>query len=74
MDLTLMEFEILRELLLASGEVVTRKKLLSKLWDSDYYGGERLIDTHIKNIRKKLGDDDCIETVRGVGYKIPRHN
>lgn len=71
-DLTLLEFEVLRELLQASGEVITRKKLISKLWDYKYYGDERIVDTHVKNIRKKLGGDDCIETVRGVGYKIPK--
>ncbi|MDR1705957.1 MAG: response regulator transcription factor [Clostridiales bacterium] len=71
-DLTLLEFDILRKLLEAEGRVITRKALIEELWDYNYYGGERIVDTHIKNIRKKLGADDCIETVRGVGYKIPK--
>ena len=64
------EFDILFELMKASGGVVTRKALLSKLWDYEYYEDTRIVDTHIKNIRKKLGSSDCIETVRGIGYKL----
>lgn len=70
-DFTLREFEILQELLRTPGEVVTRKMLLSKIWSYDFYGDERIVDTHIKNIRRKLGVEDCIETIRGVGYKLP---
>lgn len=73
-DFTLREFEILQELLRAHGEVVTRKMLLSKIWSYNFYGDERIVDTHIKNIRRKLGDEDCIETIRGVGYKVPKKN
>ena len=69
-DFTLREFEILLELMQVPGEVVTRKSLLAKLWGYEFYGDTRIVDTHIKNIRKKLGDDECIETVRGVGYKL----
>ncbi len=71
-DFTLREFEILQELLRSPGDVVTRKTLLSKLWGYDFYGDERIVDTHIKNIRKKLGVEDCIETIRGVGYKLQK--
>ena len=53
----------------AKGAVVTRKSLLSKLWDYEYYDDSRIVDTHIKNIRKKLGERDFIVTVRGIGYK-----
>ncbi|MDE6984047.1 MAG: response regulator transcription factor, partial [Lachnospiraceae bacterium] len=67
---TLREFEILRELMLAPGTVVTRKDLIEKLWGYDFYGDTRIIDTHMKNIRHKLGASDCIETVRGIGYKL----
>ena len=59
-----------KELMQVPGEVVTRKSLLAKLWGYEFYGDTRIVDTHIKNIRKKLGDDECIETVRGVGYKL----
>ena len=69
-EFTLKEFDILYELMKARGGVVTRKSLLSKLWDYEYYEDTRIVDTHIKNIRKKLGENDCIETVRGIGYKM----
>ena len=72
-DLTAREFEVLRELLLNQGRVYTRKNLLNVLWNYDFYGDERIIDTHIKNIRKKAGAD-IIETIRGVGYRIAKEN
>ena len=61
--------EILRELLTHKGQVLTRQSLLNRLWKYDFYGDERVVDTHIKNLRKKLGID-FIRTIRGVGYKI----
>ncbi|MDE7193172.1 MAG: response regulator transcription factor [Oscillospiraceae bacterium] len=69
-EFTLREFEILYELISSPGEVVTRKSLLNGLWGYGYYNDTRIVDTHIKNIRKKLADYDCIETVRGVGYRL----
>ncbi len=69
-ELTLREYEILLELVRAAGDVVTRTHLLQKLWGYDYYGDTRIVDTHMKNLRKKLGDACCIETVRGVGYRM----
>lgn len=72
-DLTQREFEVLRELLLNQGRVMTRQNLLDKLWKYDFYGDERVVDTHIKNLRKKLGID-FIQTIRGVGYKIDKEN
>ena len=72
-DLTQREFEVLRELLLNQGRVLTRQNLLDKLWKYDFYGEERVVDTHIKNLRKKLGID-FIQTIRGVGYKIDKEN
>ena len=71
--LTQREFEVLRELLLNQGRVLTRHNLLAKLWKYDFYGDERVVDTHIKNLRKKLGID-FIQTIRGVGYKIVKEN
>ena len=68
-EFTLKEFEILSLIMSARGAVVTRKSLLSKLWDYEYYDDSRIVDTHIKNIRKKLGERDFIVTVRGIGYK-----
>lgn len=70
-DLTAKEFEVLREFLLNQGRVFTRQNLLNTLWNYDFLGDERIIDTHIKNIRKKVGTD-LIETIRGVGYRIAK--
>ena len=71
--LTLREFELLRELLARPGRVFTREMLLARLWGYDFFGDERVVDSHIKNLRKKLGVD-CIETVRGVGYRVPKEH
>lgn len=65
-DLTPREFEILRELLTHKGRILTRQNLLQTLWKYEFFGEERIIDTHIKNLRKKLGTADYIETIRGV--------
>ena len=72
-ELTQREFEVLRELLINQGRIMTRQNLLDKLWRYDFYGDERVVDTHIKNLRKKSGID-FIQTIRGVGYKIDREN
>lgn len=72
-ELTQREFEILNELLTHQGRVFTRQNFLDKFWKYDFYGDERVIDTHIKNLRKKL-NIDFIQTVRGVGYKIDKEN
>lgn len=72
-ELTQREFEVLRELLTHQGRILTRQNLLDRLWRYDFYGDERVVDTHIKNLRKKLGID-FIQTVRGVGYKIDKEN
>ncbi|MDE6025439.1 MAG: response regulator transcription factor [Lachnospiraceae bacterium] len=73
-DLTPREFEILWELLTHKGRILTRQNLLQTLWKYEFFGEERIIDTHIKNLRKKLGDADYIETIRGVGYRIDKEN
>ena len=73
-DLTPREFEILRELILHKGRILTRQNLLQMLWKYEFLGDERIVDTHIKNLRKKLGEADYIETIRGVGYRIDREN
>ena len=72
-ELTQREFEVLGELLTHQGRILTRQNLLDKLWRYDFYGDERVVDTHIKNLRKKL-DIDYIETIRGVGYKIEKED
>ena len=72
-ELTQREFEVLRELLTNQGRILTRQNLLDKLWRYDFYGDERVVDTHIKNLRKKL-EIEFIQTIRGVGYKIDKEN
>lgn len=69
--LTQKEFELLRIMLENKGRVFTRNMLLDRLWDGGIYVEERTVDSHIKNIRKKL-DVDYIETIRGVGYRIDK--
>ena len=71
LDLTAREFELLRTFLAAPGRVFTREMLLSRLWGYDFFGDERVVDSHIKNLRHKLGRD-YIETVRGVGYRAAK--
>ena len=72
--LTPREFEILRELLVNRGRILTRQNLLQTIWKYEFFGEERIIDTHIKNLRKKLGAADYIETIRGVGYRIDKED
>lgn len=73
-DLTPREFEILRELLTHQGKILTRQNLLQMLWKYEFLGDERIIDTHIKNLRKKIKRADYIETIRGVGYRIDKED
>lgn len=70
-ELTQKEFEMLHVLLINKGIVLTRQKLLNLVWGEDYFGEERIVDTHIKNIRRKLGHN-YISTIRGVGYRIDK--
>ncbi len=72
-SLTAREFDILKLLLENQGRVVSREKLLDSIWGYGYIGDEKIVNTHIKNIRKKLGVD-YIETIRGAGYKIEKEN
>lgn len=74
LDLTQREFDLLCELLHNQGRVLTREVLLGRLWGYDFFGDERIVDSHIKNLRKKLAGLDCIETVRGVGYRVAKEN
>jgi two-component system response regulator VanR len=70
-ELTTKEFDILHTLVENAGKIVTREQLLDKLWGYDYFGDTRIIDTHLKNIRKKT-NIPYIKTVKGVGYKLER--
>ena len=72
-SLTYREFEILKIFLENQGKVFSRDNILNSIWNDDYFGDDKIVNTHIKNIRKKLGYD-YIETVRGVGYKIDKED
>ena len=69
--LTYKEFELLCYLMENEGIVLTRDQLLSKIWGYDFDGETRTVDVHIRTLRQKLGEASrCIETIRGVGYKL----
>lgn len=69
--LTLKEFEVLCVLIRHQGNVFTRAQLLDEIWGYEFDGESRTVDVHIRTLRQKLGPaGDCIETIRGVGYKI----
>lgn len=70
LDLTYMEYELLKFLATHPGKVFTRETLLSRVWGYEYYGGARTVDVHIRRLRAKLGEEQAnlISTVRSVGY------
>jgi two-component system response regulator VanR len=68
-ELTTKEFDILKTLTTQAGKIVTREQLLDQHWGHDYFGDTRIIDSHLKNIRKKT-NIPYIKTVKGVGYKL----
>ena len=69
--LTLKEFQLLCLLLEGRGTVFTRDQLLNTIWGYEFDGASRTVDVHIRTLRQKLGaSGNCIETVRGIGYKI----
>jgi DNA-binding response OmpR family regulator len=73
-ELTVLEFDLLATLASAPGRVFTRRQLLERVWGWDFFGDERVVDVHIRNLRRALGDDAqnprVVATVRGVGYKL----
>ena len=72
LDLTYMEYELLKFLASHPGRVFTRETLLSRVWGYEYYGGARTVDVHIRRLRAKLGEEhaNLIQTVRSVGYRF----
>jgi two-component system OmpR family response regulator len=74
LDLTALEFELLSTFLSYPGRVWNRTQLIEKLWGSDFYGDERVVDTHVARLRKKIEPDPAnptfLKTVIGVGYKF----
>lgn len=71
LGLTGREFECLRELIQNQGRVMTYQMLINRIWNYDYIGDDRVIYSHIKNLRRKL-EADYIKTVRGVGYRVEK--
>ena len=73
-ELSALEFDLLVALARTPGRVLTRRQLLERVWGYDFFGDERVVDVHIRSIRKALGDNadapEIIGTVRGVGYKF----
>ena len=72
LDLTYMEYELLKFLSSHPGKVFTRETLLSRVWGYEYYGGARTVDVHVRRLRAKLGEEhaNLIQTVRSVGYRF----
>ncbi|MGB5824279.1 MAG: response regulator transcription factor [Proteocatella sp.] len=72
LELTLKEYELLKYLVENSDKVITRDEILDKVWGYDFFGESRTLDVHIRNLRKKIGDEGqkMIETIRGIGYKF----
>ncbi len=70
-DLSFKEFELLNYFLDNQGIALSREKILNQVWNYDYFGDVRTIDTHVKKLRSKLGSEgDCIKTIWGLGYKF----
>jgi DNA-binding response OmpR family regulator len=73
-SLSALEFDLLRALARSPGRVFSRAQLLEEVWGYDFYGDERVVDVHVRSIRRALGDDaaapELVATVRGVGYKF----
>jgi two-component system alkaline phosphatase synthesis response regulator PhoP len=69
-ELTAIEFDLLRNLAENRGRVMRRERLLEKVWGYDYFGELRVVDVHLGHVRQKLGKSNFIATVRGVGYRF----
>ncbi|MGN0335081.1 MAG: response regulator transcription factor [Lachnospiraceae bacterium] len=70
-DLSYKEFELLTYFVENQGIALSREKILNHVWNYDYFGDARTIDTHVKKLRNKMGDyGDCIKTIWGMGYKL----
>lgn len=69
-ELTSLEFDLLKALAENRGRVLSREQLLEKVWGAEYFGEIRVVDVHLGHVRQKLGDESLIATVRGVGYRF----
>jgi DNA-binding response OmpR family regulator len=74
-ELTRTEFRLLTELAVEPGRVFSREELLERVWGYDYFGDSRLVDVHVRRLRKKIEEDPSrptvVTTVRGMGYRVP---
>jgi len=70
LQLTVKEFDLLSLLASDPGAVVSRQTILERVWETSWYGGQKTIDVHVAALRKKLGDPELVETVRGIGYRL----
>ena len=70
LELTPKEFDLLTALARDPGAVLSRRRLLEEVWETSWYGSTKTIDVHVAALRRKLGDPDWIETVRGVGFRL----
>lgn len=68
--LTRKEFDVLALLVRHRGAVVGRERILAEVWGSDWKGLERTLEVHVASLRRKLGEHDLVDTVRGVGYRL----
>ncbi|CCG03824.1 response regulator transcription factor [Blastococcus saxobsidens] len=75
LNLTRTEFRLLTELAAEPGRVLSREELLERVWGYDYFGDSRLVDVHVRRLRKKIEPDPAtptlVTTVRGMGYRVP---
>jgi two-component system alkaline phosphatase synthesis response regulator PhoP len=69
-ELTAIEFDLLKALVENRGRVLSRQQLLENVWGGEYFGEQRVVDVHLGHVRQKLGHEDLIVTVRGVGYRF----
>jgi DNA-binding response OmpR family regulator len=74
LDLTPKEFDLLVLLIGEAGRVVTRERVMSEVWDENWFGSTKTLDMHVSSLRRKLGDDanapELLSTVRGVGFRF----
>ncbi|MCR4778969.1 MAG: response regulator transcription factor [Lachnospiraceae bacterium] len=75
LDLSVKEFDLLEYFIINQGVALSREKILNNVWNYDYFGDARTIDTHVKKLRAKMGDKgDYIKTIWGMGYKFEVDN
>ena len=67
---TAIEFDLLHALAENRGRVLSREQLLEKVWGGEYFGEMRVVDVHLGHLRQKLGEENLVTTVRGVGYRF----